>query len=381
MDLIERFCLRDDLATYDPYDIWKTRVGARVKKFYNSNPRIGSAPAAALALFDDVVNNRARLFYRKQEYPIVRATAALTLLNLYESTRDEKHAGYAKRHLDWLVEHRSRGYRGWCWGLGFANSITKNLSYEADTPYTTMTPYALEAMVRYEEITGERSFEEAIDGVRRFFEEDVVVMEEDESAMATSYAPFRDRIVINAVSYAMYSHALLVDRVANSERSGARLRIRKLYEYVRRHQRADGSWLYSPEGSSFIDCFHSCIVLKNLIKAGRRIVLEGLEDVMRAGFAYLREALFDAKEFLFRRFSMANKPGLVRFDLYDNAEALNVAVLAGDSEFAERLTQSILRHFVAANNIYSQIDCFGVKRGRNTLRWAVMPFLYAASTL
>jgi hypothetical protein len=33
--LIELFCAQEDLATYDPYDVWKTPLGFRVKDLYN----------------------------------------------------------------------------------------------------------------------------------------------------------------------------------------------------------------------------------------------------------------------------------------------------------------------------------------------------------
>jgi len=379
--LIERFCLRDDLATYDPYDIWKTRGGLAVKKLYNAHPRAGLFPAAAFALFDDVVNNGSRWFYERKEYPIVRAWAAMTLLNLFEKEPNPDYREYAIRHLNWLVANSSPGFSGLCWGLGFPNAVTKEIVYASATPYTTMTPYPLEAFVRFSEVTRDGSFHPAIASVRRFFDRDVVVMEEDETAMAMSYGPFRDRTVTNATSYCLYSYALLLNYVPMTDRAEVRAKIRRMFEFVRRHQREDGSWLYSPYGSSFVDCFHSCIILKNLIKAGRRIVLDGVERLVSEGYAYLKRALFDEQRFLFRRFSIANKRGLVRFDLYDNAEALNLALLRGDYGFAERLNASIVKHFVNGRDIYSQIDVFGRQRGKNTLRWAVMPYLYAASEM
>ena len=80
--LIENLCAREDLSTYDPYDIWKTNLGFRVKHLYNCHPRMGLVPAGALSLFDNLANNRSRMFYARQEYPVVRAVASLSLLNL-----------------------------------------------------------------------------------------------------------------------------------------------------------------------------------------------------------------------------------------------------------------------------------------------------------
>src|SRR5947207_2819998 len=101
--LIEHFCARNELSTYDPYDIWKTSLGFRVKHLYNRRPGLGIFPAAAFTLFDDLLNQNLRLFYTRREYPIVRAMAALSLLNLY---RHKRHPGLlecAKSHLLWLL--------------------------------------------------------------------------------------------------------------------------------------------------------------------------------------------------------------------------------------------------------------------------------------
>jgi hypothetical protein len=379
--LLEHFCARDDLSTYDPYDIWKTSLGFRIKDLYNRRPRAGLMPAALLTLFDDLVNNRRRLFYSRKEYPIVRAFAALSLLNLYRRNGKRQLLEFAGRHLEWLAAHPCTGYRGYGWGLGFPYAVTRDVIYGPNTPLSTMTPYALEAFVRFREISGDARFDSVTEAVYRFFEQDIQVMEEDGETMATSYGPFRDRIVINAVSYAMYAYSLFLASAAGERRASIETKIGKLYGYVRKTQAADGSWFYSPQGRSFIDCFHSCIVLKNLAKTSRALPLEGVASVIGRGYEYLKRNMLDADNFLFRRFAVSNKPSIVKFDLYDNAEALNLAMLLGDTPLAEKLLQSVSSHFCDGLDIYSQIDLIGARRNRNMLRWAVMPFLYAVSQI
>jgi hypothetical protein len=89
--------------------------------------------------------------------------------------------------------------------------------------------------------------------------------------------------------------------------------------------------------------------------------------------------LFVPKRGLFKRFSVTNKPGLIDFDLYDNAEMLNLSMLLGDHELAESLHNEILRHFVRGKTVYSQIDVLGIRHRPNTLRWAVLPWMYSLS--
>ncbi len=381
IELIERFCLRDDLATYDPYDIWKTRLGFWAKDLYNGHRWRGLGPVAFLALFDTFANNRARKFYSRQEYPIVRALAALSLLNVYRVGGNTDQLEAAKRHLQWLTSHACRGCRGTAWGMATNYAVSKGLHYGVNTPLATMTPYCLEAFVEYRDLSGDGSFDETIRGIARFLDEDLVVMEETDQHMAMSYAPMKDRIVVNAASYTMWAYALLLPSLPSGNRDAAIRRIEKLHCFVRRQQRPDGSWLYSPEGKSFIDCFHSCIVLKNLIKTHEICPIDGTPELISAGYQYLKDHLLDEKQNLYRRFSVANKPGIVKYDLYDNAEMLNLAVLMEDRAHVKVLGESIERNFHDGPMIFSQIDASGTERNRNMLRWAVMPYLHALSQI
>jgi hypothetical protein len=377
--LIERLCTADDFLTYDPYDIWKTDLGVRTKSLYNCNRYLGALPASALMVIDLYVNNGTRICYRKKEYPIVRSLVALSLLTVYGRSRQEKYLKLAKEHIEWLLNNCCEGYHGLGWGLGFAWPVSCGLTYDANTPLSTATPYALEALVDYSNRTGSNEFLPSIAKVYDFFESDIKVVRESESSIATSYGPTRDRVVTNAVSYVMYSYSMLLPFVPATEKLSVESKIIKLYNFVTSQQSEDGSWLYSPDGNSFIDCFHSCIVLKNIIKSSRIFPLPRSDAVVRKGYQYLVKNLYDPTHGLCKRFSRKNKPSLVKFDLYDNAEMLNLAQLMGDRSLAESLQEAIRRTFHDGPDIYSQIDIFGTKQNKNMLRWAVMPYIYALS--
>jgi len=381
LQLVERFCARDDLSTDDPYDVWKTGLGFEVKDLFNRHRGFGAIPAAALTLVDAYPNNRLRIGYRRQEYPIVRAWAVLALLNIAERTGKLHRSAAALHHLEWLRDHSCQGYSGPCWGLGFRYAVSAGLVYDENMPLTTMTPYALEAFVRYTTLTGDLQFVPVIRGIHSFYDRDVRILEETTDYIVLSYAAMEDRRVINAQSYSLLSLGLLRPYLSSTEADRVTTRMRKLYEYIVRNQREDGSWLYSPDGRSFIDCFHSCIVLKNLEKVSRLIELPKVEAVIARGYAYLLRNFRVEETGLFNRFSQANKPGIVRYDLYDNAEMLNLAILRGDRTLAEALAGAIEKTFVRGDNVFSQIDWLGLRRNRNMLRWAVMPYLYALSLL
>jgi hypothetical protein len=375
--VIRDICEQQDLRTHDPYDFWMTAIGFRIKDFYNHHRVAGLPAAAAFALFDLYLNDRPRIGYPRREYPIVRALAAQALLLLYRRYPDPLLLSSCRQHLEWLRSHTCGGYGGPCWGLGFRYAVSKDLVYPPDMPLTTMTPYALEAFIDYASVTGDQGWNTTIRGVFEFLENDVVVLEETDDFLVTSYAALRDRRVINAVSYVMYSYALLLPYIEPGARARIIRKIEKLFNYVVTNQLADGSWLYSPEPSSFIDCFHSCIVLKNLLKTKRIVELGGCDEVVARGYGFLKREMYVPEVGLFKRFAKSNKPGLIRFDLYDNAEMLQLAHLMGDDAFADALEDNIARLFVRDGTIFSHVDRFGLRLGPDRLRWAVLPYIYA----
>ena len=226
LQLVERYCARDDLATYDPYDIWKTAAGFAVKNLFNRHRLLGLPPAAALTLFDTYVNNNALLLQAAG----IPDRAGLGGAFAAQRSRAQGLADMlpmVRGHLDWLRENSCRGYSGPCWGLGFRQAIAPGLVYEADMPLSTMTPYPLEAFVRYHHASGDDAVLPVIRGIHDFFDRDIQVMEETDDYLVTSYAAMRDRRVVNAVSYAMYSLALLLPYVGPAAEEQTRTRIRK----------------------------------------------------------------------------------------------------------------------------------------------------------
>jgi hypothetical protein len=380
INFLEKCCLAHDLSTYDPYDIWMLPLGIWVKQLFNRNKYLGLLPAALVTLMDHFVNNSFRLGYVKREYPAVRAMAALSLLQLYKGQRKEAYLYAAKEHIDWLVENSSKGYAGLCWGLGFKWAADDGLDYVENTPFSTHTPYALEAIHTYILLSGDESYTPHITSIFNFYERDIKVIFESEEAMATSYGPCKDRLITNAVSYTLYAYTLFLGYFPEREQE-IKGKIQKLYRFVRSKQRADGSWLYAPDDAhSFIDCFHSCFVLKNIFKSNTIVSLEGSSEVITKGYHYIKTYFYDVKTGLFRRFSLSNKPSIIKYDLYDNAEMLHLALLLKDEALVTKLGQAISKTFVTPKGIYSVVDIFHNRKNKNTLRWAAMPYLYALST-
>lgn len=379
-DLIEKYCLQSNLETYDPYDIWKTCIGSNVKKLYNTNKYLGIIPAGILTIFDIFINNKIRIFYKKREHPVVRAFASLALLNLYEISQNNNYLFSITNHLDWLKNNSSPLTVYYGWGINFKHFVSKKVNYPKEQPFSTITPYILEAFVKYKELTNYPCYDEIINKIFLFFENDIKIIEETEDYLITSYGTFKDRIVINAISYTLYSYSLFLNIYIEKE-VYIKNKIIKLYNYIRKNQNENGSWLYSPEGNSFIDCFHTCFILKNLIKASAFLDLNEIDVVIEKGYGYIHENFYNLKYGLYKRFTKSNKPSIIKFDLYDNAEMLNLLLLLNKHDLALELKINIEKVFIKGEDIYSVIDILGNRKNKDTLRWAVMPYLYSLSKM
>lgn len=376
--IFNKYVHSESLATYDPYDIWKTKIGFFVKDLFNKNRKLALLPAAFLTLLDLFVNPVMRLFYKKQEYPIVRAQAAITLINIFKKTGERNYLKQAREHIDWLVSHSSKGFSGRCWGLGFTWPAGDGLIYDANTPFTTHTPYVLETLHLYIQASGDDEYKNIIKSIYNYYENDVKILFDKNDCLGVSYGPMEDRLITNAVAYTLYAYSIFYHYL--NDQYYIQQKCLKLFQFLKIQQRNDGSWLYEPfNDATFIDCFHSCFVVKNILKASKLVALDEAEPVIDNGYRYIKKAFFDEKKYLMVRFSLSNKPSVVKYDLYDNAEMLNLAVLCQDVAFAEVLQRSIDTAFLNNESIYSMVDFLGVRRNKNTLRWAVMPYLHALS--
>ena len=99
----------------------------------------------------------------------------------------------------------------------------------------------------------------------------------------------------------------------------------RLFRFVKTRQNNDGSWFYYDDNGkgNFIDCFHSCFVLKNLVKFGR-LTGTDVASTVDNGIDFIMANFVDSTDFLARRFTVAANPSMTRYDLYDQAELLHL---------------------------------------------------------
>ena len=131
-------------------------------------------------------------------------------------------------------------------------------------------------------------------------------------------------MVVNANAYRAFlltkaAHDLNDVRYLNASKANLR--------FVLNAQNPDGSWYYSTEGKrDFIDHFHTCFVMKALVKIDLLGGDPGCRAAIDKGLEYDMTHLFDEGG-LPKPFSKAPRLIVYKRELYDYAECLNLLAL------------------------------------------------------
>ncbi len=374
----------DTLMTFDPYDLWSTKIGVKVRERYYSGQLTGKVGAVSLGLLDWLTPHVTRRLTqaRARSYPIVIAHEVLRLDQLKQL--DSNIAAVLLKELSQSATDPS-GDTGWSWGLGFS-WMSKNGLYSDNIPFVTHTPYVMEALLVLANYSGSKeNAMEMFDSTWGFLES-LKTMYQDDRCLALSYAPIDEpRMVVNANSYAAYAYALHAVHGEDENKDYSIYKVNKLLQWVTDQQRENGSWDYyaDNESGNFIDCFHSCFVVKNLLKTEQLLpqVNHLTATSTKNGWQFIQKELFDSDKGLCRRFVKKHINDPFTWDLYDQAEYLNLLIEFGDIEQAVQLEETVSHYFRKGDDWHCKVDFFGRKWGKKFQRWGISPFQLAQSHL
>ncbi|UCE03767.1 MAG: hypothetical protein JSW67_06150 [Candidatus Latescibacterota bacterium] len=326
-----------DYETYDWQDLWATRVAGRAKAFYQGHRALGALAVAPFAAVDMTYPGCRRFFAKRRKHPISLAHLGLGHVHLYRTLQEAQELDAAIRFGDLLLATATRTANGIGWGMKF-RWHTIDGTIPEDTPCHTQTAYVYELLAALHAETSDSAYETPLRKIASHVCYDFPEWSFGE-ALASAYSTHDTRRVVNANSYRMM---MLLD-------AGRRFGIQEYtdkglatLEYVLSMQREDGSWPYS-ETEDFVDTFHTCFVLKNLVKA-QRIFGNGIERAKQAverGLAYYLSHLFDASGYPIP-FSVRPRRTVYRYDSYDLAESIGIlAELESESKRLRHLLRFV----------------------------------------
>lgn len=361
---------------FDPYDLWSTNFGILIRKSYYRGNILGKIGAVLFSVFDLFSPQSLRWLFRikPRAYPILSAHFYLMRMkNDPKSLNRKKALADLKMQATGLPESAA-------WGLGFP-WMSKNGLYGPEVPFVTHTPYVMDTLLALSEDANCRNDAMALFHHTWEFLDSLEVMQEDSDTIALSYAPLNEpRIVINANAYAAYAYSLHAIYGRETVREIARDKALRLAKWVVSQQNENGSWFYYADRGpgNFIDGFHSCFVVKNLLKVKKLLpeIAPIVDDPVACGWAFIRQHLFDARAGLCRRFVQRSHRDPFKWDLYDQAEYLGLLVDFCLLDEAGLFSEQVEQRFRKGEHWYCRIDIFGRRWGRDFLRWGIAPFQY-----
>jgi len=371
------------LSYHDPYDFWASPKGVKIRKSFYTGKLSGKFNAAFYVFVDWLMPEFLRTQLKTQFFLHPITLAQLILCHSLSPMNN-----FQKTVLAELLFKKSvygKDFQYHAWGLDMP-WMSKNGYYGKNIPFVTHTPYAMEAMIELarDEIFQKQALEYFNDTLR--FLDSLKIMYEDEKMLAVSYGPVHEtRIVINANAYAAFAYSLHARYGEKEIKTRASETATRITKWVIDNQKNNGSWTYysDTQPGNFIDCFHSCLVIKNLIKIKKN--LPSLEPLVTnsigEGWEYVQDRFFNKNYNLVRRFVVRDIKDPYRWDLYDQAEYLGLLIDFDLKQKAENFAETVVKKFKKNNAWYCKIDFLGRQWGKNFLRWGIVPFWYQQSRL
>lgn len=312
-------------TSYDFQSLYASDLTRKAKALYYRHPVPGTIAVAPIIFCEAFVPAARRVFWKRQRFPIADAHYAMGFALLAQVFDREEHYHRAVHFLEVLKSTRCPGYANYCWGYPFHWETIRG-TIKAGTPLITTAPYVYEAFREIWQIDKRDEWLRIMKSIAMHGLEDYRDIETSASASTCSYTPDPQQSVgvVNANAY----RAFLLMRAAEdfSDERFWKAAQRNL-NFVLECQNPDGSWYYAKDGKRlFIDHFHTCFVLKALVKIEQMTQHPECAEAIEKGIRYYLDNLVD-RDGLPKPFSRRPRLTVYRRELYDYAECINLAIL------------------------------------------------------
>jgi hypothetical protein len=310
-------------TSYDHQSFFSGSFGGKAKSFYYHKPLIGVITVAPMIFCEALFPYARTLFWKRQRLPIADAHYAMGFALLSKILNQATYYQKAVHFLEVLLKTRCPGYEHLCWGYPF-DWVTRTGTIKAQTPLITTTPYVYEAFAEVYRIDRGKRWLNAMRSIAEHAMIDIKNFPFSTTAKMCSYTPGDKGGVINASAYRAF--LLTSAYLQFSEDKYWEVAERNL-NFVLETQQSNGSWPYSiDEKRDFIDHFHTCFVIKGLVKIDKMIGHDRCRKAIEKGIGYYLKNLFDDNG-LPKPFSKAPRLTVYQYELYDYAECVNLALL------------------------------------------------------
>lgn len=178
-------------------------------------------------------------------------------IRLHKATGNTAWAAKAQSALEWLIENRSKGYSGACWGNHF-DYQSRSFYLPKGVPTIVWTSLIGHAFLDGYDHFGKQEYLEVAVSACEHILRDLDTLSEGD-AICLSYIPLKNKQVHNSNTL---GGSLLARTFAHTGTESFRSTAQKALQYTANHQRSDSSWYYGEAANlHWVDNFHTAYVL------------------------------------------------------------------------------------------------------------------------
>lgn len=274
---------RNDYQGYDTFDGLNARLARPFtfeKKFLRTVLQQGVRRSP--------VNLRPFLGVAKGHSTKAMGFLARGFMRLHEATGDQMWADKAEFALQWLIDNRSIGYSGACWGNHFDYQC-RSFYLPKGVPTVVWTSLIGHAFLDgYDHFKKQVYLQMAVSACEHVLH-DLNVYRDGEGS-CISYVPAQKSLVHNANTLGA---SLLARTYSYTRDESYRLAAEKAIQYTAQYQQPDWSWYYGEKANlHWVDNFHTAYVL-DCFKYYRDCAGDRRFDVnLRGGYEYWKKTFF-----------------------------------------------------------------------------------------
>ncbi|MEO0572973.1 MAG: delta-aminolevulinic acid dehydratase [Bacteroidota bacterium] len=250
-EALKSYCEKEDFKGWDPYDGLNSWVTQRT--FFGRSPLFR---LAWIQLFKRNPVNLRNVFGVPKGYNAKGiALFVIGYCNLMDiEPNNETHRKRAERLADLLIQMKSKGYSGACWGYNF-DWQARAFFQPKWTPTVVATSFVVEALFMAYERLGKEIYKETALTSAEFVLQDLNKTHNDSGDYTLSYSPLDETQVFNA---GLLGAKLLSQCAHYGNRKELYAEAKKICGYVCGYQNDNGSWAYSLLNfHQWIDSFHT----------------------------------------------------------------------------------------------------------------------------
>jgi hypothetical protein len=283
------YCEKEGYKGYDPYDGLNSRLFQKLPVL----PKARFPRLAWIQLFKRLPINLRPLVGIKKDYNPKGLALFLTgYVNLAKAEGLEKHADRINFFALKLIESKTPGYSGNCWGYNFPWE-SKAFYFPKFTPTIVASTFAANALIDAYDVTQNQRFLDEGISTKDFILKDLNRTVDEKGNFAFSYSALDHTSVFNATLLG----ARLLSRIFSYTKDRELLETaRKTIAYCCDHQKPDGSWPYSTlPWHQWIDNFHTGFNLEAIVEYRRYSGDHSFDNNIEKGMKYYLETFFDAE--------------------------------------------------------------------------------------